>query len=263
MATQSKIEWCDATFNPVIGCSRVSAGCDHCYAESMSRRYGWVAWGGERRVTSDANWRKPVAWNRRAASRGTRHLVFCASLADVFDNAWPPGVRERLFALIAATPALTWLLLTKRPQNMARFLPADWGDGYPNVWLGVTAEHQLEYDRRWPIVADTPARCRFVSYEPALGPLTVNGRPDWIIWGGESGPGARRLDAAWVRAITLECVTRGIAVFGKQWGAYANNPLVTEEGMPPHVARLRDPPGHGKGGALLDGVLVREFPSPR
>ena len=156
MAENTTISWASHTFNPWIGCQKVSDGCSSCYAEAlMDTRFGKVQWGpdGERKLTSDANWRKPLAWNRKAAAAGERPRVFCASLADVFDNKAPEGARERLWQLIADTPNLDWLLLTKRPQNIARMLPYGWGDGWPNVWLGTSTENQEEYDRRWPILA--------------------------------------------------------------------------------------------------------------
>ena len=267
MAENSKIEWTTNTFNPWIGCQKVSPGCGHCYAETLSNRRGWTQWGpqGERVRTSPANWKKPLSWNRKAAGNGTRPRVFCASLADVFDNQAPPGAREDLFELIRSTPFLDWQLLTKRPQNFSSFLPGDWGEaGYSNVWLGISAENQEEYDRRWPLLAQTPAALRFISYEPALESLTLRehpSRPDWIIWGGESGPDCRPMEPRWAREITAECVESGIPVFGKQWGSYANNPLIRELGLPEAEVRALDPPANGKGGAMLDGRLWRQFPS--
>jgi len=219
MAENSKIEWTDHTFNPVIGCQNVSPGCDHCYAETLTNRYGWTEWGphGVRKRTSEANWRKPLQWAK--AANGARPRVFCASLADVFDNRWPDGARPDLFALIRQTPELDWLLLTKRPQNIRKMLPADWGNGYPNVWIGTTCEDQERYDLRWPILREVPAAVRFISYEPAIGSLVlpVEGpHPDWIICGGESGPGARFMDPEWARILMCDCDDLGIAFFMKQ-----------------------------------------------
>src|SRR5207248_2091947 len=130
---------------PWIGCTNISPGCDHCYAEAQNKYRGWTEWGprGSRRRTSEENWKKPLRWNADASrfqrERGRRQRVFCASLADVFDNKAPTAWRTELFALIKRCPALDWQLLTKRPQNIARFLPSDWGPGYSNVWLGITA----------------------------------------------------------------------------------------------------------------------------
>ena len=178
MAETTKISWTDSTFNPWIGCTNVSPGCDHCYAEALNDRHQWTEWGphGKRHRTT-TSWRNPAQWQNRAAAfareHGRRQRVFCASLADVFDNQVPAEWREDLFALIRRCPDLDWQLLTKRPQNIAKFLPPDWGDGYPNVWLGATAESQAYFDQRWPVLARTPAAVRFVSYEPAIGPLCL------------------------------------------------------------------------------------------
>lgn len=230
MAENSKIEWTDHTFNPWIGCQNVSAGCDHCYAETlMDKRYGRVQWGphGERKRTSPSNWRKPYQWAKAARQSGTRPRVFCASLADVFDNKAPYGARADLWSMILDTPELDWLLLTKRPENIAKMLPVSWGDGPSNVWLGTTCEDQRAYDRRWPILRDTPAKVRFVSYEPAIGSIDVGidgPWPDWIICGGESGPGARLMKPEWADLMLMQCRNRGIAFFMKQMTSKAPIP---------------------------------------
>jgi protein gp37 len=140
-------------------------------------------------------------------------------------------------------------------------LPADWESGYPNVWLGTTAEDQKHFDQRWEYLRRVPSVIRFISYEPAIGPLrlpTTEPYPDWLISGGESGGGARRMNPQWARDIVADCRQRGVAVFHKQWGSYKNNPLVVEQGLSVKVAAQRD--RHGKGGALIDGSLVRQFP---
>lgn len=231
MAENSKIEWTDHTFNPWIGCQNVSPGCDHCYAETMmDHRYGKVQWGphGERKRTSEANWRKPLQWAKAARSIAGRPRVFCASLADVFDNKAPGTAREELFGLIRATPELDWLLLTKRPQNIRKMLPSDWDAGYPNVWLGTTCEDQKHYDMRWPVLRDIPARIRFVSYEPAIDqlrlPYPYGAVPDWIICGGESGPGARHMAPDWARAIRADCASASVSFFMKQMTAKRSIP---------------------------------------
>ena len=220
MAENSKIEWTDHTFNPWIGCQKVSPGCDHCYAEAMSNRYGWVEWGphGDRKRTSEANWRKPLSWAKAAARAGIRHRVFCASLADWLDNKAPYAWRLDLAMLVEATPELDWLLLTKRPENFAKHSPWLPGEVPANVWLGTTCEDQANFDRRWPILNDIPAKVRFISYEPALGPMIPTSvfNPDWIICGGESGPGARQMNPAWARSLRERCAADGIAFFMKQ-----------------------------------------------
>jgi protein gp37 len=270
MAQNSKIEWTDHTFNPWVGCTNVSPGCDHCYAESWSKRSGLVKWGNSpRRRTSEAYWRAPLKWHAGATAfqvqHGRRQRVFCASLADVFDNQVDAKWRADLFTLIAATPSLDWLLLTKRPQNIKKMLPDDWGNhGRHNVWLGTTAEDQARFDLRWPILGNIPASVRFISYEPAIGPVRLNEsavQPDWLISGGESGHGARPMNPQWARNIISDCNRLGVAPFHKQWGSIKNNPLVAEQGMDAKTATAEDT--HGKGGGRIDGRLWREFPNPR
>ena len=271
MAQNSKIEWTDHTFNPWVGCTNVSPGCDHCYAKSWSKRSGLVKWGNSpRRRTSEAYWCAPLKWQNAAAAfharHGRRQRVFCASLADVFDNQVDPGWRADLFDVIASTSALDWLLLTKRPQNIEKMLPKDWPEqGGANVWLGTTAEDQVRFDQRWPLLSRIPAAVRFISYEPAIGPVRLNAahklQPDWLIAGGESGHSCRPMSASWARDIIQDCETLGVAPFFKQWGTFANNPLVSELHMTPKAASQADP--HGKGGGLLDGQLYRSFPNPR
>ena len=178
MAENSKIEWTDHTFNPWTGCTKVSPACDNCYAESWAKRSGLVEWGphAERRQTSPANWKQPIKWNRQAERDGERRKVFCASLADVFDNAVPEEWRDDLWRMIANTGHLDWLLLTKRPQNIAKMLPTAWAPrGWPNVWLGTTVENQTEADRRIPHLLAVPAATRFLSCEPLLGPVNLRG----------------------------------------------------------------------------------------
>jgi protein gp37 len=247
LAETTGISWTDATFNPFIGCTAVSAGCDHCYAKTLVER-----WGGDfatRRRTSPANWRGPLKWNRQAESAGVRRRVFCASLADVFDNQVPEQWRDDLWALILFTPWLDWQLLTKRPQNIAKMLPATWGRGWQNVWLGTTVENQEEADRRIPHLVAVPARVHFLSCEPLLGPLNlwrwigVHHHPDndlsspesrvamtaviratrrmmggemWVIAGSESGPGRRACDLSWVKNLRDQCASGGVPFHWKQ-----------------------------------------------
>jgi protein gp37 len=267
MATNSKIEWTDHTFNPWLGCTKVTPGCDHCYAEGWAKRSGLVKWGkNPRKRTTEAYWRNPLLWNLHASQfygeNKRRQRVFCASLADVFDNQVDPAWRCDLFSLIRKCSGLDWLLLTKRPQNIARMLPADWNTGYPNVWLGTTAEDQLRFNQRWRYLAAAPAIVRFISYEPAIGPLRLpqsGPYPNWIITGGESGGAARTIQPQWIRDLLSDCRRNGVAGFHKQWGSYKSNPLVCEDGLSINEAKLRDP--FGKGGGLVDGEIVRNFPN--
>jgi protein gp37 len=278
MGMRSKIEWTDSTFNPWVGCTKLqgpngaASACDYCYAEKWAKRSGQVEWGNHsRRRTTEAYWRNPVAWNNQARSfqvaNRRRQRVFCASLADVFDNQADPVWRSDLFKLIRSCSQLDWQLLTKRPQNIPKMLPSDWGDGYPNVWLGTTAEDAAAYRQRVPYLLKAPAAIHFVSYEPAIGPLgqlEINGLyPDWLIIGGESGVRSdlvRLTDPRWARDAIAECRRLGAAPFLKQWGTYRNNPYVIEAGHSIQQAMKIDPPENGKGGAKLDGRLWRDFP---
>ena len=183
MAKNSAIEWTDHTFNPWIGCTKVSPGCDHCYAEArMDSRLHVVQWGAgqPRKRTSAANWKEPLRWQREAAdfraTYGRRQRVFCSSLADVFDNAVDPAWRADLFRLIEATPDLDWLLLTKRIGNAAQMMFLARGGHLPllpNVWIGATIVNQEEADRDIPKLLAVPARVRFLSMEPLLGPVDL------------------------------------------------------------------------------------------
>jgi len=235
----SKIGWCHHTFNPWVGCSKVSPACDNCYAErDMDHRFGRVTWGPgqERDRTKEGNWSKPRRWNREAAAEGTKYKVFCASLADVFDgekvsdlDAW----RADLWKLIEETESLYWLLLTKRPQNIMRMVPESWRGGFPeHVWIGASAESQEWLDRRASILCQVPATVRFLSCEPLLGPLNMehylfandafdgspvpNPRINWVIAGGESGKDWRPMDMDWVRGIRDQCVAADVPFFFKQ-----------------------------------------------
>lgn len=226
MAENSKIEWTDHTFNPWIGCTKISPACDHCYAEAMmDHRYGRVQWGvgNDRARTSPANWKLPYRWNRQAEADSARPFVFCASLADVFDNEVDPLWRRDLFALIASTPSLVWLLLTKRIGNVVAMTdPMKRNPLLPgNVALGATFANQEEYDRDRMKLAEA-ARCcaplfTFASFEPMLGRVVLDkNAPDWIICGGESGREARYMHPDWARYLRDFCAEHGRAFFMKQ-----------------------------------------------
>ncbi|MGB0507114.1 MAG: DUF5131 family protein [Pikeienuella sp.] len=221
MAENSGIEWTHHTFNPWIGCTKVSPACDHCYAEAWDHRFGGERWGPRADRTRTKTWGNPVKWQKQARAKGVRYRVFCASLADVFDNhkSILPAWRRELWHLIQQCPDLDWLLLTKRPQNIAKMLPEDWGDGYSNVWLGTTAENQTEWDRRWPHLAKVPAQVRFFSCEPLLGPIEMigAGRLHWLITGGESGTKYRPANADWFRSLRDQCAELDVPFLFKQW----------------------------------------------
>jgi protein gp37 len=179
MAKDSAIEWTHHTFNPWWGCTKVSPGCKHCYAETWAKRIGQDLWGARapRRELSEAYWRQPLAWNAQALRTGKRARVFCASMADVFEDRRDLDARrEWLWRLIDATPALDWLVLTKRPQNIARLAP--YGERWPaNVWLGATAENQKWLDKRMAELGALKAKVLFLSCEPLLGALDFS---TWI-----------------------------------------------------------------------------------
>lgn len=221
MGFNSNIEWTTHTFNPWWGCTKVSDGCKFCYAEALSNRYGHKVWGPgkPRRLMSDNHWQEPLKWNADAQQQGLRYRVFCASMADVFDERAPLGQLDRLWELIRRTPHLDWQLLTKRPERIEANLPNDWGVGYDNVWLGTSVEDERVLNRIEYLVA-MPAVVHFLSLEPLIGPLpelALEGI-DWVIVGGESGPGARPINEQWVLDIRCQCQAANVPFFFKQWG---------------------------------------------
>jgi protein gp37 len=243
MAKNSSIEWTHHTFNPWWGCAKVSPACAHCYAEAWAKRVGQNVWGGsaDRRFFGDKHWAEPLKWDEEAEAIGARHRVFCASMADVFEpRADLDPEREKLWALIQATPSLDWLLLTKRPGSVSRLAP--WRSDWPhNVWLGTTVENQLWADRRLPLLLQHAARRRFLSCEPLLGPIDLSKwtknraadlHPiDWIIAGGESGPGARPMLPGWARQLRDQCGSADISFHFKQWGHWAPAESVSAVGV--------------------------------
>jgi protein gp37 len=268
MAHNSKIEWTHHTFNPWWGCTKVSPGCDHCYAETWAKRTGRAVWGHRetRRAPSESYWKQPLLWDREARDQGRRSRVFCASMADVFEwGAELNPLRDRLWALIERTPNLDWLLLTKRPHLVSRLAP--WSDWPLNVWLGATVENQKFAAKRLPFLADIPAKTRFLSCEPLLGPVDLSewrDAIDWVIAGGESGPRARPSDPEWFRSLVVQCRRLQIPFHFKQWGEWApvtaRSPNVhrycTEYST--ELARL----GKKVSGRRLDGQTWDQFPTP-
>jgi protein gp37 len=227
MGKDTSISWTDHTFNPWWGCMKVSPGCKNCYAEAFAKRVGQNVWGpsAEYRTFGFKHWQEPKKWNDDAAKRGVTERVFCASMADVFDERGDGIERTRLWSVIWDTPNLIWQLLTKRPENWQRYLPS--GDRVPpNVWLGFTAEDQEHYDLRAKHMADLRSNYFsgpfFVSYEPAIGPLRIpaaDSRLRWLIFGGESGHGRRPMQREWADDIKADCEALGIAFFMKQMSA--------------------------------------------
>lgn len=247
MGATTEIAWTDATFNPWWGCARASAGCAHCYAETLAARWGHRVWGptAPRRVFGDAHWREPLRWARDAARDGVRRRVFVASMADwLEDRRELDRERARLGALVEAAPELDWLLVSKRMQNAARLSP--WRDGrYPDhVWLGTTVEHQATAAPRLDALCALDAPVRFVSAEPLLGAIDLTPwltRLDWVIVGGESGPRRREMPLEAAERIVRDCHEAGVAVFVKQ-----------DSG-----ART------GQQGRIADSWWIRQFPTPR
>lgn len=245
MADKTLIAWTDHTFNVAWGCTKISPGCKNCYAVDLAGRYGHDVWGPgkPRRVFGSKHWDEPLKWDREAGREGRTHRVFCSSMCDVFeDHPTIEAEREKLWALVEATPRLDWQLLTKRAERIAGNLPANWDRIRGRVWLGVSVEN-ADYVWRMDRLRCLDSAVRFVSYEPALGPIAhaadLTGI-DWLIYGGESGLRFRPEDKQWARDIMTKCRESGTAFFHKQSAA-----RFTERGID------------------LDGVIVREYPEPR
>jgi len=270
MSGETGIQWTDHTFNPWWGCLRVSPGCEHCYAETFAKRVGLNIWGPAkttaRREFADKHWAEPLKWNHAAEKEGRRHRVFCASMADVFeDHPTANTTRPRLWALICATPWLDWQLLTKRPENIARMLPDDWGNGYPNVWLGTTIESP-DYAHRFDQLRANRAAVYFLSLEPMIADVSdalrqkFSGLPPeeiwWAIIGGESGGKARPFHLDWARECLRWCNEFGVSPFVKQLGA---RPQIAQTAEVDAFLKLKDSHG-GDWNEWPADLRIREFP---
>lgn len=232
MGAKSKIEWTDATWSPVTGCTRVSPGCERCYAERMAKRFGlsWEVTLHPGRLADPFKWKK-------------RRRIFVCSQGDLFHEDVPLDFVGKVLSVMAANPRHTFLLLTKRPKRMAF-----WSPGFgENVWLGVSIEDQRTADDRIPILLQILAAFRFVSCEPLLERVSLRRylwdwehRLDWVIAGGESGYGAKPCEPNWFRLLRSQCGVYGVPFFLKQLGGFPNK----------------------RGGdlALLDGKPWREMP---
>lgn len=269
MAKNSRIEWTTHTFNPWWGCVKVSPACKHCYAEAWAKRVGSRVWGikAERRFFGDKHWAEPIKWDAAAAEAGERPRVFCASMADVFEDRRDlDDARLRLWELIEATPNLDWLLLTKRPELVRKMVP--WGQSWPtNIWLGTTVEDQEWAEERLPHLAEIPAAVRFISAEPLLGPLNISRwlgeHIDWVITGGESGPKARPSSPSWFLDLLNQCMASEVPFHFKQWGDWApGQGLNLAKARASHAAdgtmMLRV--GKKAAGRLLDGAIWDGLP---
>ena len=362
----TSIEWTDKVWNPTTGCTKVSAGCKNCYAESVANRFFAKEYppneNGSLRVFTDVrchedrleaplHWRagrplfdaatgKRVGWDKNASTR-----IFVNSMSDLFHEDVPDEFIDRVFAIMALCPQHTFQVLTKRPERMLEYFKSFDGPtaiqraietcawaanaalspdpmwsyhlesipkGLRNVWLGVLIENQKAADERIPLLLQTPAAVRFVSYEPALGPVNFMGvrvdcnscpdgfhgidaleghnapaKLDWVICGGESGPGARPMHPDWARSVRDQCKEAGVPFFFKQWGewlpftqdtphkdaSYTQSTAVMHEGGTCSADLMAIPPATAKGtiygcgrvgkkaaGCLLDGVEHKEFP---
>ncbi len=272
MAQNSKIEWTHHTFNPWWGCLKVSPACKHCYAESWAKRTGHNVWGAttERRFFGRQHWNQPLLWAREARRLRQPARVFCASMADVFEDreALKPW-RDRLWRLIDETPELDWLLLTKRIHLAKSLVP--WRAEWPsNVWVGTTVEDAQRADERLPFLLDLPAQVRFVSCEPLLGSLDLAPwirELSWVIAGGETGGHSRPSDPLWFRELRDQCVGSGVAFHFKQWGDWFPLPTEAETGRgrtwESSSGELLVRAGRKKAGRLLDGRSWDEVPEPR
>ena len=249
----SKIEWTDETWNPITGCTPISEGCQHCYAERMSKRLaGRCGYPFENpfKVTLHPDkLEQPLRWKKP-------RKIFVCSMGDLFHPDVSGDFLYEIWGIMAQCPQHIFMVLTKRPEIMRlwyddifiRLNPLYRKNPLPNIWLGVTAENQARADERIPILLRVPAAVRFVSVEPMLGPIELehyfpeydylptckyfriaygldSNKPvivrsgiDWVICGGETGPGARPMHPDWVRSLRDQCVTAGVPFFFKSWG---------------------------------------------
>ena len=292
----SKIEWTDHTFNPWWGCMKVSDGCKNCYAETLDKRWNGGHWGpgSTRKPMSESYWQQPTKWNEAARKAGVHAKVFCASMADVFeDRSDLDDHRTRLFNMIDQTPNLTWLLLTKRPENIIPSTPVWSKLGWPkNVWIGTSVENQKAADERVPHLLKVPAAVRFLSCEPLLGLIKFRWTPyhhqatgetyreylhrkgdegineyeslrqiHWVIAGGESGHHARPMHPDWARSLRDQCAAAGVPYFFKQNGEYVSVSEVAGQGS--HYKFPDGTTGKRLAGRTLDGKEHNEYPVTR
>jgi protein gp37 len=237
MGSTTVVAWTERTFNSWRGCTKISPGCKHCYMFTAQERYG----RDPSVVVRTKTWGDPVRWQKAAAAAGRTEMVFTCSWSDWFHEGADQW-RDEAWALLKSTPNLQYQILTKRPERILDHLPADWGNGYSNVWLGVSVEDRRFGLPRIDVLRPVPATVRFLSVEPLLedlGQLDLTGI-DWVIVGGESGPDFRPMDHDWARSIRDQCDAAGVAFFMKQSAAPR-----TEMGIE------------------LDGVIRRDYPVPR
>ncbi len=283
MAENSAISWTRHTWNPWMGCTKVSPACDGCYAEAlMDKRYGKVQWGNHPRIRTGAHtWNDPMRWQRQAEKDGDRPFVFCASLADIFDNQVDPRWRVDAFDVMRKTPRLVYLLLTKRPQNIVRL--ADAAGGLPeNAAIGTTVEDQKRADINLPALQVAKIELRplftFGSFEPLLGPIIIRPAfmPDWIITGGETDQGghkARPTHPDWFRMLRDQAADAGVPFHHKQNGEWLAWGQVMADGTENYLSYGKQPDffrqqdgeifskvKKARSGRRLDGVTHDAFP---
>ena len=266
--SKTSIEWTDDSWNPVAGCTVLTAGCTNCYAMRLAARLAAMGQdkyrGLTRRSGGRAVWTGKIRLYEKALVEPTTWAkprnVFVNSMSDLFHEDVPEKYIQRVWLVMRETPRHTYQILTKRPDRMAQVLSGQGFDVLPNVWLGTSVEDgRVLY--RLDQIRQVPAVVRFVSFEPLIGSVAAGDLTniDWAIVGGESGPRSREMKEEWVDEVMTMCRASETAVFFKQWGEYRNNPLVVNKGMSIIQAKTLDP--FGKGGGLVDGKIVREYPA--
>jgi len=283
MAQNSAISWTTHTWNPWMGCTKVSPACDGCYAEAlMDKRYGKVQWGNHPRIrTGKHTWNDPFRWERQAEKDGTRPFVFCASLADIFDNQVDPQWRADAFDVMRRTQRLVYLLLTKRPQNIVKM--ADAAGGLPvNAAIGTTCEDQQRADINLSALKvakiDLNPLFTFGSFEPLLGRIIIPPAfmPDWVITGGETDQGnhkSRPTHIEWFRSLRDQAEAVGVPFHHKQNGEWLAWGQIMADGTENYLSYGKQPEffqqfgdeifskvKKARSGRMLDGVTHDAFP---
>lgn len=296
MSNKSRIEWTDATWNPIVGCSKISPGCDNCYAERMAFRLAAMGQKKYRAVISGRHWNGPAVFDAKELSKPLGwekpRRIFVCSMGDLFHESVEEHWIDSVFKIVELCPQHIFQILTKRPQRMLDYFQGlrglVGGDRIPhaNVWLGVTAENQEQADKRIPILLQCPAAVRFVSIEPMIGPVDLSSMPihaalveihpdgkmnaredsrwmiDWVIVGGETGPGARPMHPDWVRQVRDQCQAAGVPFFFKNFGEWS-----LDRPFPACRYEIIDGQfwwrvGKYVNGRQLDGREWNEFPKP-
>lgn len=269
MSDHTRIEWCDATINPLVGCTPVSEGCEHCYAARMASRNLCPQWQG---TAKGGKWTGkikyiPSEWDKPRHWRKARRIFVC-SMSDPFNSDVPEQFSVDLIFAVKDYVQHTFMLLTKRPENiykLSRLLSSEVDDlPFDNLWLGITAENQKRFDERWPRLSEANVAHRFLSAEPLLGPLNIqcsirDGAIQHVIAGGENGHGARPCHPDWVRSIRDQCQECGIPFFFKGWGEWSPDEQPGAMRYP-WCDRYFWRVGKKRSGRLLDGREWNEVP---